>query len=103
MASAARAMPADVNCRTPTLAEWPYLMVRLACDLCPRRKQQRKVPLIARLGGDVSTPDVQCPRKDAAGEACGVYYADAWERSRPVKSTTLGTPSRPHLLPFSLA
>jgi hypothetical protein len=33
--------------RTPTLAEWPYPMVRLACDLCPRRGQYRKETLIA--------------------------------------------------------
>jgi hypothetical protein len=23
----------------------------------------------------------QCPRKDAPGATCGVYYADLWERS----------------------
>jgi hypothetical protein len=33
--------------RTPTLAEWPHRMVRLACDLCPRRGQYRKETLIA--------------------------------------------------------
>jgi hypothetical protein len=27
---------------TPTLREWPCGMVRLACDLCPRRGQLRK-------------------------------------------------------------
>jgi len=64
--------------RTPTLAEWPYRMVRLACDLCPRRGQYRKNTLVARFGGDVLMPDVrhliaQCPRRCAA---CGVYYAD---------------------------
>jgi len=32
--------------RTPTLAEWPYRMVRLACDLCPRRGQYRKDTLL---------------------------------------------------------
>jgi hypothetical protein len=45
--------------RTPTLAEWPYRMVRLACDLCPRCGQYRKDTLIARLGGDVLIPDVR--------------------------------------------
>jgi hypothetical protein len=30
-------------------------MVRLACDLCPRRGQHRKDTLIARFGGDVPT------------------------------------------------
>jgi hypothetical protein len=42
--------------------------------------------LVARFGGDVLTPDVrhliaQCPRKDALGAACGVYYADLREGS----------------------
>jgi hypothetical protein len=54
---------------------------RLACDLCPRRGQYRKETLIARSGGELLMPDVrhliaQCPRKDAPGAACGVYYAD---------------------------
>jgi hypothetical protein len=58
--------------RTPTLAEWPYRMVRLACDYCPRRGQYRKETLLARFGGEVLMPDVrhliaQCPRKDAPG------------------------------------
>jgi hypothetical protein len=66
--------------RTPTLAEWPYQMVRLACDLCPRPGQYCKETLIARLGDDVLMPDVrhliaQSPRKDAPGAACGVSAA----------------------------
>jgi hypothetical protein len=43
----------------PTLAEWPYRMVRLASDLCPRRGQYRKETLIVRFGGDVLMPDVR--------------------------------------------
>jgi hypothetical protein len=63
--------------RTPTLSEWPDRMVRLACDLCPRRGQYRKGTFIARFGGDVLMPDVrhliaECPRKDVPGAACGV-------------------------------
>jgi hypothetical protein len=65
--------------RTPTLAEWSDRMVRLACDLCPRRGQYRKETLIARFGGDVLMPDVrhliaECSRKNAPGAArvlCG--------------------------------
>jgi hypothetical protein len=41
-----------VTHHTPTFAEWPYRMVRLACDLCPRRGRYRKQTLIARFGGD---------------------------------------------------
>jgi hypothetical protein len=37
--------------RTPTLAEWLYRMLRLACNLCPRRGQYCKDTLIARFGG----------------------------------------------------
>jgi hypothetical protein len=64
--------------RTPTLAGWPYRMVRLACDYCPRRGQYRKETLIARFGGAVLMPDVrhliaECPRKDAPGQACAVF------------------------------
>jgi hypothetical protein len=45
--------------RNSTLAEWPYCMVRLACDLCPRCGQCRKDTLIARFGGDALMPDVR--------------------------------------------
>jgi hypothetical protein len=68
------------------LAEWPYRMVRLACDYCPRAGQYRKETLIARFGGDVLMPDVrhliaECPRKP--GAACGVFYVDLLKRSDP--------------------
>jgi hypothetical protein len=74
-----------VIARTPSLADWPYRIVWLACDLCPRRGQYRKDTLVARFGGDVLMLDVrhliaQCPRKEAPGAACGVYYADLRER-----------------------
>jgi hypothetical protein len=39
---------AQMIARTPTLAEWPYRMVRLVCDLCPRYGQYRKETLIRR-------------------------------------------------------
>jgi hypothetical protein len=68
--------------RTPTLAEWPYRMMRLACDYCPRAGPGKET-LLARFGGDVLMPDVrhliaECPRKDAP---VAVYYADLRERS----------------------
>jgi hypothetical protein len=71
--------------RAPTLADWPYRMVWLACDHCPRRDQYLKETLIARFGSDVLMPDVrhfiaECPHEDAPGRACGVYYADLRER-----------------------
>jgi hypothetical protein len=77
---------AEMITPTPTLAEWPLRMVRLACDHCPRRGHYRKETLLARFGGDVLMPDVrhpiaECPRKDASGAACGVYHADLQGRS----------------------
>jgi hypothetical protein len=53
----------------------------LNVPLCPRRGQYRKETLISRFGGDVLMPGVrhliaECPRKDAPGAACGVFYAD---------------------------
>ena len=72
--------------RTPTLADWPYRMVRLACEHCPPRGHYRKDTLIVPFGGDVLMPDVRhliarCPRRNAPGQACGAYYADLRERS----------------------
>jgi hypothetical protein len=69
--------------RTPTLAEWPYRMVRLACDQCPRRGQYRKETLIEKYGCDVLMPDVRhlIARKDAPGAACGVYFTDLRKES----------------------
>ena len=48
---------------------------------CQCQGQYRKETLIEKFGGDVLVQDVrlliaQCPRKDAPGAACGVYYAD---------------------------
>jgi hypothetical protein len=40
-----------VTHHAPTFAEWPYRMVRLACDLCPRRGRYREQTLVARFGG----------------------------------------------------
>jgi hypothetical protein len=45
-----------MNNQTPTLAEWPYRMVRLAYDLCPRRGEYRKDTFCADIsqeGGHV--------------------------------------------------
>jgi hypothetical protein len=56
--------------RTPTLAEWPYPMVRLACDYCPRRGQYRKETLLARFGGDVPMPGRAAPDCGMRAQEC---------------------------------
>jgi hypothetical protein len=55
-------------------------MVRLACDLCPRRGQYRKEALIHWFGGDVLMPNVrhviaECPRRNLAVGRVGVFTA----------------------------
>jgi hypothetical protein len=66
---------------SPTLRDSPLPMVRLACDRCERKGQYRRGTLIERYGLEVTMPDLrhliaQCPRREAPGQACGVYYAD---------------------------
>jgi hypothetical protein len=66
---------------SPTLSDWPWPMVRLACDQCGRRGQYQRETLIARFGVEEPMPDLlhliaQCSRRTEPGKACGVYYAD---------------------------
>jgi hypothetical protein len=68
--------------RTPTLAEWPYGIARLACGLCPSRGQYRKGTLIARFGSDVKMPDLrhltaECRDGTLQAKIAGLnYFAD---------------------------
>jgi hypothetical protein len=67
--------------RALTLRDWPYYMVRLACDACPRRGRYRKDKLMSRFGGDVPMSELRhkianCPRKEATADACAVYLSD---------------------------
>jgi hypothetical protein len=71
--------------RTPTLAEWPYRMVRLACDLCPRRGQYRKETLAAQFGGAVLMPDVRQPHRAMPAQGCA---------RRGVRGVLLGSAQR---------
>jgi hypothetical protein len=77
---ARRSCETKMTTRTPTLRDWPYYMVRLACDVCPRRGQYRKDKLMLRFGGDMPMPELQhkianCPRKETTGDACGAYFS----------------------------
>jgi hypothetical protein len=40
--------------RTPTLADWSYRLVRLACDHCPRCGQYRKDTLVETVFAEFS-------------------------------------------------
>jgi hypothetical protein len=70
---------------SPRLRDWPLPMVRLACDQCGRRGQYRHERLLAEYDPGEPMPDLrhllaQCPRRNAPGMSCGVYYADLMRR-----------------------
>jgi hypothetical protein len=76
-----KTLKAEMVERAPTLRDWPYYMVRVACDLCPRKGQYRKETLMGRFGADITMPDLRqkianCPRRDAPGEDCGAYFVN---------------------------
>lgn len=70
-----------------TLAEFPYVVVRLRCELCPRRLgTYRLARLVQRFGADAQLDDVRrelakpCPRLENAGTSmrpgCRVEFTD---------------------------
>lgn len=66
---------------TPTLANYPHEMVRLACTKYERRSQYKRERVIAEHGSDIKLPDLRhalarCERRTKLGDACGVYYPD---------------------------
>jgi hypothetical protein len=70
--------------RTPTLAEWrtewcgsPAICVHAAGSI--GRKHWSRGSVATLLMPDVRHLIAECPRKDAPGAACGVFYADLRE------------------------
>lgn len=69
-----------------TLADYPFVVVRLSCDLCPRRGRYRLARLVARFGADADLDRVRrelaqpCHRLENKGMAmrpgCRVDYPD---------------------------
>jgi hypothetical protein len=69
-----------------TLADYPFILVRLSCDLCPRRGRYRLARLVARFGADADLDQVRrelarpCHRLENKGTAmrpgCRVEYSD---------------------------
>jgi hypothetical protein len=66
------------------LADYPFDMVRLACDKCPRKGQYLKSSLMHRFGRDQNMVDLRlilaadCPKVVANkfGDLCGAIYPD---------------------------
>ena len=75
-----------------TLADYPFVVVRLDCDLCPRRGRYRLARLVARFGDDACLDRVRrelakpCHRLENSGTAmrpgCRVDYPDLRYGSR---------------------
>lgn len=74
------------------LADYPFVVVRLDCDLCPRRGRYRLARLVARFGDYASLYRVRrelakpCHRLENSGTAmrpgCRVDYPDLRYGSR---------------------
>ena len=66
------------------LADYPFDMVRLVCEKCPRKGQYLKSSLMQRFGPDQNMVDLRlilaadCPKVVANkfGDLCGVIYQD---------------------------
>ena len=83
---------------SPTIAEFPFDIVRLACTRCDRKGHYRKSTLIKRYGPDITGPDLltevaDCPNRRSLGGACGVMYPDLLNRVKdtpPTEATAYG-------------
>jgi hypothetical protein len=85
-----------VSAKTPTLANYPQEMVRLACTKCERRGQYKRGRLIAEHGTDFKLPDLQhvlarCERRTNASRwraalSMPIYFDRASIRLRQVSS-----------------
>jgi hypothetical protein len=83
--------------RDDRLADYPYVVVRLGCDLCLRRGQYRLARLAAKFGAEIGLVSLlmrlsaDCPwrhDKDARGkrrtEGCQARFVDlGWSRPPP--------------------
>jgi hypothetical protein len=66
------------------LADYPFDMVRLACQKCPCKGQYLKSSLMRRFGADQTMVDLRkilagdCPKvvADKFTDLCGVIYPD---------------------------
>ena len=76
------------------LSEFPWVVVRLDCKLCPRRGQYRLARLAAKLGPEMDLEavleevSVDCPwmRRGRARQydsRCGIRFTDLDGRSHP--------------------
>jgi hypothetical protein len=72
------------------LVDFPYVLVRLRCDLCKRAGAYRLARLAVKFGSEILLDDLvlrlsaDCPwRDDPRGSRCGAYFADLPPRRPP--------------------
>jgi hypothetical protein len=83
--------------RDDRLVDYPYVVVRLGCDLCLRRGQYRLARLAATFGAEIGLEPLlmrlsaDCPWRDGEGargkrrtEGCQARFVDlGWSRPPP--------------------
>ncbi len=69
--------------RVSRLVDFPYVLVRLRCELCKRAVSYRLARLATKYGSEVLLDDLivrlsaDCPwRDDPRGSGCGARFAD---------------------------
>jgi hypothetical protein len=72
------------------LVDFPYVLVRLRCELCKRKGSYRLARLATKYGSEVLLDDLivrlssDCPwRDDPRGTACGAQFSDLPPRRPP--------------------
>ena len=72
------------------LVDFPYVLVRLHCELCKRAGSYRLARLAVKYGSEVLLDDLivrlssDCPwRDDPRGSGCGARFADLPPRRPP--------------------
>jgi len=76
--------------RVNRLVDFPYVLVRLQCDLCKRKGAYRLARLATKFGSEILLDDLivrlsaDCPwRDDPRGSGCGARFVDLPPRRPP--------------------
>src|ERR1700731_3322386 len=88
--SSLRGVRGGANALVRHLVDFPYVLVRLRCDLCNRAGAYRLARLAGKFGSEILLDDLllrlsaDCPRRDdPRGSGCGAYFADLPPRRPP--------------------
>ena len=75
--------------RVRRLADFPYVLVRLRCDICKRAGSYRLARLAVKSGAEILLEDLllrlsaDCPWRDEPRGTCGVRFTDMPPRRPP--------------------